>query len=134
MSLIVYSVAVNEPFRSKPHQMIATSRSGLLRIIRLRVNFLEHEYASSCLPAVLNTLLFTLFATLDVMLLFLSVASGTIQIWSVITVILFLLTILYVKYSPCGRISLTHTHYYWRCLTIWRIELARQCAADQQET
>lgn len=128
----IYRVALREPFSSKPRELTSTSRAGLLRQIRLRVSFLEAEYVKARLPAILNTILFTLLAALDVISLLFSLDKAVILIWIVATIILILVTVLYRKYSPIGQISLAQAYYCWRCRAIWRIELARRCAADER--
>ena len=132
MHYTLHRVALREPFRSKPMELIGTSRADLLRQIRLRVNFLDAEYRQARLPAILNTCLYVLLITLDIMFFLIATYAAMILIWIVATAILILVTTLYRLYIPSGQIFLTQVYYCWRCREIWRIELARRTAADEQ--
>lgn len=132
MYYTLHRVALREPFRSKPMELIGTSRVDLLRQIGLRVNFLDAEYRQARLPAILNTCLYILLIILDIMFFLIATYAATIFIWIVATAILILVTTLYRLYIPSGQVSLAQVYYCWRCREIWRIELARRTAADER--
>jgi ABC-type transport system involved in cytochrome bd biosynthesis fused ATPase/permease subunit len=132
MHYTLHRVALREPFRNKPMELIGTSRADLLRQIRLRVNFLDAEYRQARLPAILNTCLYALLIILDIMFFLIATYAATIFIWIVATAILILVTTLYRLYIPSGQVSLAQVYYCWRCREIWRIELARRTAADER--
>jgi len=132
MHYTTYRVALHEPCRSTPRELTSTTQAGLLQQVRLRVNFLDVEFTKARLPAILNTCLFTLLTALDIITLLFAINTAAFVVWIVATIILTLVTIMYRKFSPIGQVSLTHVYYYWRCREIWRVELARRCAADER--
>jgi hypothetical protein len=116
-----YKAIVHEPSSVNPLVIGASSKVQLKSNIKLRINALVHE--------VRNSFFISLLAVWPLLFMI----AATIQLWPLGLLFLLPLLIIYIKCTPRKLNPLARTYYYWRCLKMWDVELARRNAPEEQD-